>query len=97
MKATGIRFSDENFRRQMMNPPKQHTKASAMASTFVNDNTMKKATTGADNAKSIFKMKKFLAVEPRTSSKNTNYKAPKRASTAMGRTATRPNPVLGGK
>jgi len=68
-----------------------------MASTFVNDNTMKKAVGNAEQAKSIFKMKKFLAVEPRTSSKNPNYKPTKRSSTAMGRTATRPNPVLGGK
>ena len=35
-RATGIRCSDEHFRHQMMNPPKSHTRASAMANTYVN-------------------------------------------------------------
>lgn len=35
-KSSGIRYSDENFRKQMLNPPKEHTRASAMANTFVN-------------------------------------------------------------
>ena len=39
-KASGIRASDENFRHLMLNPPKTHTRASAMANTFVNSNTM---------------------------------------------------------
>ena len=41
-KANGIRHSDENFRHLMLNPPKSHTRASAMANTFVNTNTMKR-------------------------------------------------------
>ena len=39
-KASGIRASDENFRHLLLNPPKTHTRASAMANTFVNSNTM---------------------------------------------------------
>ena len=80
----------------MLNPPKAHTRASAMANTFVNTGTVKKQVEAADQAKSLFKMKKFMAVEPRTSSKNPEYKpAAKRSNTAM-RTASRPNPIFGG-
>ena len=67
-KALDFRKSDEHFRIKMLNPPKSHTRASAMASTFVNQNTMKKQFESQENAKSLFKMKKFLQVEPRTSS-----------------------------
>ena len=95
MKATNIRESDENFRMSMLNPPKVHTKASAMASTFVNNGTIKRATDNAQNAKCLFKMKKFLVVEPRTSSKNQEYKATKR--TGMDKIGTRPNAVIGGR
>lgn len=42
-KTTSLRFSDDNFRRQMLNPPKTHTRASAMANSYVNTSTMKKA------------------------------------------------------
>ena len=40
-------------------------------------------------------MKKFLAVEPRTSSKNPTYVPTKRSG--LDNIATRPNPVFGGK
>ena len=60
VKTTNFRESDENFRVQMMNPPKTHTRASAMANTFVNNSTMKKAAADEEGAKSLFKMKKFL-------------------------------------
>jgi len=95
LKADNIRESDENFRMSMLNPPKVHTKASAMASTFVNNGTIKRATDNAENAKCLFKMKKFLVVEPRTSSKNQEYKATKRVG--MDKIGTRPNPVIGGR
>lgn len=68
IKTKDLRVSDECFRKKMLNPPKTHTRASAMANSFVNTSTMKKAVEDADNAKSLFKMKKFLQIEPRTSS-----------------------------
>lgn len=40
-KTECLRFSDNNFRQQMLNPPKAHTRASAMANSFVNTRTMK--------------------------------------------------------
>lgn len=40
MRSTSIRFSDEHFRRQMLNPPKSHTRASALANSYVNNNTV---------------------------------------------------------
>ena len=82
MKADEIRHSDENFRRSMLNPPKAHTRATAMATTYVNQATMTKTAANQDNAKCLFKMKKFLQVEPRTSSKNPTYKPTKRSTTA---------------
>jgi len=96
VKRTDIRHSDEHFRRQLLNPPKTHTRASAMANTFVNVSTMRVAVDDPENAKCLFKMKKFLAVEPRTSSKNPTYNPPRRSNTGM-RISTRPNPVLGGR
>ena len=95
LRSTNIRQSDEHFRQSLLNPPRTHTRASAMADTFVNTNTVKKATDDADNNKSIFKMKKFLAVEPRTSSKNATYKPTKREG--MEKIGMRPNPVIGGR
>ena len=89
MKASDLRFSDERFRREMLNPPKSHTRASAMANTHVNSSTMI-ATLAKEETKSLFKMKKFMAVEPRTSSKNPAYKATRRDMTNI---ATRPNPI----
>ena len=59
IKAQELRHTDEAFRKSMLNPPKAHTRASAMASSFVNDGTMKKMAEDRDNAKDIFKMKKF--------------------------------------
>jgi hypothetical protein len=64
-----------------------------MANTFVNTGTMTKKLVNQESAKSLFKMKKFLQVEPRTSSKNPTYKPVKRSATAT-QYATRPNPVL---
>ena len=46
-------------------------------------------------AKSLFKMRKFTAVEPRTSSKNPDYKPTKR--TGLDNIGTRPNPIFGAK
>jgi hypothetical protein len=96
IKTSGIRLSDEHFRKQLLNPPKTHTRASAMADTFVNSRTLKVAVEDPSSSKNLFKMKKFLDVEPRTSSKNPNYKATRRSNTAM-LISTRPNPVLCGK
>lgn len=42
-KTECLRFSDNDFRMKMLNPPKAHTRASALASSFVNTSTMKKA------------------------------------------------------
>ena len=65
-----------------------------MANTFVNDNTVKKADEDRGNAKCLFKMKKFMIVEPRTSSQNPGYTATKRDTAGIG---MRPNPILCGK
>lgn len=40
----------------MLQPPKEHTRASAMASTFVNAGTAKQAVQDRENAKTLFKM-----------------------------------------
>lgn len=93
VKSNDIRHSDEHFRKQMLNPPKEHTRASAMANTFVNQSTSKQAVIDAERAKSLFKMQKFLAVKPRTDPTNPGYKPVRRSTTAM-RTVTRPNPIL---
>ncbi len=95
IRTNNQRESDENFRYSMLNPPKTHTRASAMANTFVNDSTIKKAVDDPKNTKNIFKMKKFLQVEPRTSSKNQQYKPTKREG--MDKIGMRPNAVIGGK
>ena len=81
MKAHEIRHEDEHYRKSMLNPPKAHTRASAMANTFVNQGTISKTAVNQENAKSLFKMKKFMQVEPRTSSKNPTYKPTKRSAT----------------
>ena len=60
IRTTNMRESDEGFRQSMLNPPKAHTRASAMANTFVNNSTIKKAVEDPGNTKNIFKMKKFL-------------------------------------
>ena len=73
-KSNNIRMFDEHNRQKMLNPPKEHTRASAMANTYVNSG-IKEQTPAA---KSLFKMKKFAAVEPRTSSQNPTYKPQKR-------------------
>ena len=65
-----------------------------MANSFVNDKTIAKAINNTDTAKCLFKMKKFLEVEPRTSSKNPTYVPTKRDTTNIG---MRPNPVIGGR
>jgi len=94
MKTTNFRELDESFRVKMLNPPKSHTRASAMATSFVNDRTIAKISTAPDATKSLFKMKKFLDIEPRTSSKNANYVPTKRDTSNIG---MRPNPVIGGR
>ena len=92
VKVTDMRQSYENDRRRMLDPPRPHTRASAMASTFVNDNTVKKADEDRGNNKDLFKMKKFNQVQPRTSSKNLAYVPTRRPKSAC-RYATRPNPI----
>ena len=96
VKRKDMAVSDEFFRKKMLDPPKSHTRASAMANSYVNANTMRKACEDTEQAKSLFKMKKFMQVEPRTSSKNPTYKPLRRSQTAM-KTATRPNPVFGAR
>lgn len=96
IKTTGLQISDEHFRKSLFNPPKTHTRASAMADHYVNSKTLKIAVEDPSNSKNLFKMKKFLDIEPRTCSKNPNYKATRRSNTAM-LIVTRPNPVLLGK
>ena len=94
LRSSAIRQEDEHNRHKMLNPPKEHTRASAMANTHVNTSTMTKQLDHQASAKTLFKMKKFDAVKPRTSSKNPTYKPTKRSGSAVG---TRPNPVLGGR
>ena len=94
MKSQHFRVGDESFRKKMLKPPKTHTRASALASSFVNEHTAK-AVASAEPAPSLFKMKKFQLVEPRTSSKNPRYRPTKREG--MDNIATRPNPVFGAK
>mmetsp|Transcript_932 Transcript_932/g.1441 ORF Transcript_932/g.1441 Transcript_932/m.1441 type:complete len:80 (-) Transcript_932:107-346(-) len=79
----------------MLRPPKSHTRASAMANSYVNSHTAKSAMRQNESTKTLFKMKKFLQVEPRTSSKNPSYVPTKRAG--MAHIATRPNPIFGSK
>ena len=92
-KTQTFREYDEGFRKKMLAPPKSHTRASAMANQFVNSQTATRKVQDADAAKSLFKMKKFCAVEPRTSSKNPTYKPTKREG--MEKIGTRPNPIFG--
>jgi len=42
VKTTGIKHSDAGFRTKMLNPPKSHTRATAMANSYVNNKTMTK-------------------------------------------------------
>ena len=67
-----MRDFDENVRIAMNNPPKSHTRASAMANSFVADKEVRKSQ--AIQPKSLFKMQKFLAIKPRTDTTNKGYK-----------------------
>ena len=68
-----------------------------MANTYVNTSTVTKAVQEAEKQPTnLFKMKKFLAVEPRTSTANPGYKPARRSQTVM-RVHTRPNPVFGAR
>ena len=58
MKTQHFREDDECFRKKMMNPPKTHTRASALANSYVNVNTAKNLAS-QEPAPSLFKMKKF--------------------------------------
>ena len=69
-----------------MNPPRTHTRATAMANTYVAD-TQKAAAGGKSD--SIFKMRKFLAVKPRTDTINHAYKPTKRGQSELGGRRTR--------
>ena len=68
----GLRDFDENVRIAMNNPPKGHTRASAMAETFVSTKENKKVS--AIEPKSLFKIQKFLQIKPRTDTTNKGYK-----------------------
>ena len=68
-KTQNLRDYDEHVRVAMNNPPKGHTRASAMANTFVVTQETKKKS----EPKSLFKMQKFLQVKPRTSTANKGY------------------------
>ena len=76
----------------MLNPPKAHTRATAMANDHVNNNTLKKVTEDQENAKNLFKMKKFAHVQGRMSSQNPGYK-PKFRGMSACRTVSRPLPI----
>ena len=76
---------DEVDRERLMNPPRTHTRASAMAGSYVT-NTQKASTIGLVQPTSIFKMRKFLAVKPRTDTINHSYKPLKRGTSELGRT-----------
>ena len=56
----------------MNNPPKGHTRASAMANSFVATQETKKAS--VIEPKSLFKMQKFLQIKPRTDTTNKGYR-----------------------
>ena len=71
-KTQNLRDFDENVRIAMNNPPKSHTRASAMANSFVAGKEQKKVQ--AIQPKSLFKMQKFLATKPRTDTTNKSYK-----------------------
>ena len=43
VKTQTFREGDEGFRQKMLNPPKSHTRASAMANSYVNSHTAKQA------------------------------------------------------
>ena len=56
----------------MNNPPKGHTRASAMANSFVANQETKRAS--VIEPKSLFKMQKFLQIKPRTDTTNKGYR-----------------------
>ena len=58
-KTIGFRLSDEQYRLKSLNPSKEHTRASAMANSYVNRNIMKFSTAQKDlhPSQSLFKMK----------------------------------------
>ena len=68
-RTENLRQYDEHVRVAMNNPPKGHTRASAMANTFVAGQEQRKKI----EPKSLFKMQKFLQVKPRTSTTNKDY------------------------
>ena len=78
-KAQALASYDETVMIAIKNPPKGHTKASEAANKFVSSQVaLKKA-----EPKTLFKMKKFDDVAPRTSTKNDTYKpAAKRSASS---------------
>lgn len=80
-KTAMIRENDEMIRISMNNPPREHTRASAIAQSYVLEREKQKT----NEPKSIFKMQKFLQVQPRTSTKNENYKPIKRTAQSTKR------------
>ena len=76
---------DEVDKERLQNPPRTHTRASAMANQFVNTKQKWDPQYASASSTSIFKMRKFLAVKPRTDSVNHTYKPIKRGQSEMGR------------
>ena len=70
-KTQNLRSFDEHIRVAMNNPPKGHTRASAMAGSFVV--TKEQGKKQSIEPKSLFKMQKFLQIKPRTSTANKGY------------------------
>ena len=68
-----LEFSDSKLQERMVNPPRNHTRASLAASTFINENNIRNLKQ-FDDSKSLFKMHKFLLVKPKLDTINHGYK-----------------------
>lgn len=77
-KAQAMANYDDEVHVAIQNPPKGHTRASAAAHKAVAGQVAQKQAA----PKTLFKMKKFNEVQPRTSTKNDTYKPAKRATSA---------------
>jgi len=67
---------DQVVKDRLVNPPRNHTRASRMASTFQIQNSPGVLKTV--EPKSLFKMQKFLLVRPKLDTVNHGYKPPQR-------------------
>jgi hypothetical protein len=75
-------------RARFINPPRNHTRASRMASTFNNQNHYNALLAAIEPSKSLFKMQKFLAVKPRLDTVNHGYKPPTKSYTCKSQIRT---------